>query len=207
MNLDSSERKKVRELRSRLRVQVADAILDAAEEVIAEKGMTGASMSAIAARAGIAVGTLYNYYRDRDAMVRALFKARQSDMVPGLAEAFEAGRGLAFAERVGRFVSDLLGLFDVRRRYVKVAIQAEHLKPKGGSGKSFITLLHEQIVELMEAGVAEGQIDAAHAQLQGRMLAAAVRAVIMLRIDGNLPFRDDAAVVTATFLHGAVKRA
>jgi len=70
MNQDSDIAKPVR-LRDRLREEANRAILTAAEEVFSEEGL-GARMEQIAARAGVAVGTLYNHFQDRGALVNAL---------------------------------------------------------------------------------------------------------------------------------------
>jgi AcrR family transcriptional regulator len=43
-----------------------DTIQGAAQRVIARHGLAGASMSAIAEEAGVAKGTLYLYFEDRD---------------------------------------------------------------------------------------------------------------------------------------------
>lgn len=55
-----------------------DRILDAAAEVIAEVGVEGASTNAIAARASTSVGSLYQFFPNRDAIVQAL-AARYAD--------------------------------------------------------------------------------------------------------------------------------
>lgn len=47
-------------------------ILDAAAEVIAEAGVEGASTNAIAARAATSVGSLYQFFPNKDAIVQAL---------------------------------------------------------------------------------------------------------------------------------------
>ncbi|QQR37264.1 TetR family transcriptional regulator [Devosia oryziradicis] len=47
-------------------------ILRVAEELIAEKGSDAMSMNEIAVRAGISIGSLYQYYRDKSAVIGAL---------------------------------------------------------------------------------------------------------------------------------------
>ena len=49
-----------------------DRILDAAADVIAEVGVDGASTNAIAARAKTSVGSLYQFFPNKDAIVQAL---------------------------------------------------------------------------------------------------------------------------------------
>jgi AcrR family transcriptional regulator len=48
-----------------------EAILDAASEVFLEEGFAAASMSAIAARVGGSKGTLYNYFKSKEALFEA----------------------------------------------------------------------------------------------------------------------------------------
>src|SRR5439155_24293704 len=63
-----------RRLRDRLRDAAHEAILDAAEEAFARHGMD-APMEAIASLAGVAVGTLYNHFDSRAALLEALMSA------------------------------------------------------------------------------------------------------------------------------------
>ena len=49
-----------------------DRILDAAAQVIAEVGVDGASTNAIAARAETSVGSLYQFFPNKDAIIQAL---------------------------------------------------------------------------------------------------------------------------------------
>ncbi|HWE62352.1 MAG TPA: TetR/AcrR family transcriptional regulator [Chloroflexota bacterium] len=49
-----------------------DAILDAAEQVLAEAGYEGATTNAIAARADTSIGSLYQFFPNKDAIMQAL---------------------------------------------------------------------------------------------------------------------------------------
>ena len=51
---------------------VVDAIVQAARESIKTKGASGMVMEAVALRAGVAIGSLYDYFEDRDGLVQAL---------------------------------------------------------------------------------------------------------------------------------------
>lgn len=53
------------------RRDVRDATLDAAAELVAEHGLLGVTMSAIAQRTGIGRATLYKYFPDVEAILRA----------------------------------------------------------------------------------------------------------------------------------------
>jgi AcrR family transcriptional regulator len=62
-------RKAPKQSRSRA---VVDAIVQAARESMKTKGASGMVMEAVALRAGVAIGSLYDYFEDRDGLVQAL---------------------------------------------------------------------------------------------------------------------------------------
>lgn len=49
------------------------ALLDAAEELIVEKGVEGASITEIAQRARASVGAVYHHFKDKKALCYAVF--------------------------------------------------------------------------------------------------------------------------------------
>lgn len=66
---DNSVRSVPQQSRSQQRV---DAILDTAADVFTQVGYETATTNAIAERAGISIGSLYRYFSDKDAILRAL---------------------------------------------------------------------------------------------------------------------------------------
>src|SRR5262249_52018830 len=104
-------------------------------------------------RAGVAVGTLYNYFTDRDALIRALFESRRATLRPQLRAAIDAGRDLAFEPRLRGFVHDVLAVFESHRSFLKVAIENEHLRPAGSTTPQDLLAGARDIVD---AGVREG---------------------------------------------------
>src|SRR3954471_15366151 len=72
MNRRSESEPERQTLRGRIRETTVQAILSAAEEVFADDGFHAARMGAIAAKAGVSVGTLYNHFEDRDALLGGL---------------------------------------------------------------------------------------------------------------------------------------
>ncbi len=63
-----------RSLKERQRQERAALILQAAEEVLAEKGYHETSMDEIAARVGVAKGTVYLHFPSKEDLVFALFE-------------------------------------------------------------------------------------------------------------------------------------
>ena len=64
-------------------------ILDAAVEVIAERGYFNSPVSAIAARAGVADGTIYLYFKSKDDVLRAAIDATFGRFHEQVEERFE----------------------------------------------------------------------------------------------------------------------
>jgi AcrR family transcriptional regulator len=62
-------RKPARQQRSR---ETVDVILEAAAHILAAEGFEGATTNAIAQRAGVSIGSLYQYFPNKAALVRAL---------------------------------------------------------------------------------------------------------------------------------------
>jgi AcrR family transcriptional regulator len=205
VNLDSSRRRspKPREaLRSQVRETVRAAILDAAEELIALKGLHGAGLAQIAKKAGVAVGTLYNYFEDRDALVRGLFETRRATLRPKVQEAITTGAGLSFEPRLRKFMRALFEAFESHRHYVKVLFEAEHLKPVGGH-QDLLTAIDE----IIAVGVAEGVIAKSSSEPLSITLAGALRGVLLRKSQSGGSFVDAADPIVTLLVDGARKRA
>lgn len=83
----------------RLKDEVQEGIAAAALEVFAREGFAGATMAAIAERAGVSAGNIYRYYRNKGELFDAL-----------ITDEFAA----SFASLVRRRVASLAGTVDVR---------------------------------------------------------------------------------------------
>ena len=69
------------------------ALLDAAEAVLVEQGLTGATIDQITARAGVAKGTFYLYFRSKDEVVGALQQRLWDGLINLTAEAAQRMSG------------------------------------------------------------------------------------------------------------------
>src|SRR5207245_61893 len=67
-------------LREVRRQETRKALLQAAEEVLAARGLSEARVEEIAERAGVSVGTIYNYFDARDGLVAALLETRREEL-------------------------------------------------------------------------------------------------------------------------------
>lgn len=187
-------------LRNQLRDTARAAILDAAEELIARHGLHGAPLAQIARRAGVAVGTLYNYFADRDALVTSLFESRRATLQPMIRAATHANPRLRFEPRLRAFVREVLGAFEAHRRFVKLAIEGEHQRPSAGTTSADVRKAVETLVAI---GVREHALPPERAELLSTLLAGGLRALVLRRIDEDAPLAADADELVTILLDGA----
>jgi AcrR family transcriptional regulator len=105
-------RKKPRQARSQAMV---DAILEAAARVLSEEGYGGASTNRIAEVAGVSVGSLYQYFPNKDALIIALTMQHIQTMMSCLHQTMQQAD------------SDIPSLV---RSFVKAMIQGHAMDPK-----------------------------------------------------------------------------
>ncbi len=87
------------------------ALLDAAEELIVEKGIEGAAISDIAKRAGSSIGSVYHHFKDKKALFYAVFNRMTQAIIDQNEQAADPARWQ------GASVGDLLeGYLDFRLR-------------------------------------------------------------------------------------------
>jgi AcrR family transcriptional regulator len=189
-----------RTLKTQLRETARAAILDACEELAAAKGLQAVTLTQIAELAGVAVGTLYNYFTDREDLVRALFEARRATLRPMLKAAGSRADGKSFAVRTLAFVEDMLTALDAHRRYIKVALESEHAKQPGAHANPDLIAI---AVALIDAGIEEKAVDRTLRDVLPWMLVGAIKGVVMRRVNTDTPFAADAPAIAAVFLDGA----
>ena len=67
-----------------------DAILEGAAQVVAAHGLAGFTTNAVAERAGVSIGSLYQYFASKDGLMVALIERQQSQQVGSVATAIAA---------------------------------------------------------------------------------------------------------------------
>jgi len=194
-------------LRELVRGTVANAILDAAETVGAQRGPEGTTIAAIAEQAGVAVGTLYNYFPDRDALLAALFKARRDTIMPrieALAESLKDRRkgGADQVEATLRaYLEGVLGILEDHRNYCRLAVldDGTFARIKGRQRPALDNMI-DTVADIVKP--VAGQAAGVHA----RMIVGALRAMLRERLEQEMPLAPDGELIAATFVHGIKRR-
>jgi AcrR family transcriptional regulator len=172
-------------LRARIRETTEQAILAAAEEVFAEMGLHAAHMGTIAAKAGVSVGTLYNYFEDREALLAGLLAARRAELLAKIDAAIRGAGGKPLRDRLRAIVAAFLGHCDDHRQFVLVVLQREmgryqQTYPQAWAKKTdTMRELFERIDGEMRKGVREKTLRPELADLAGVCLIGMMRALVM----------------------------
>jgi AcrR family transcriptional regulator len=201
---------KTRPLRARLREATALAILDATEQVLAQEGMASAPVQTIAEHAGVAVGTLYNHFTDRQGLIAALFARRREELFDAVDAAAKQHAGEAFEVQLEAFVRAVLAHFDARRDFLRVALENEHARPQvvtgeDGRKRPSMQQLQDRAERIVRIGLRDKRLREEGADLFAIALVSIVKGVLVARSQDKRPFADEAPRVVALFLNGAAR--
>jgi len=105
MKTSISPRKAPRQARSQATVT---AILDAAARVLVERGYAAATTNLVAEVAGVSVGSLYQYFPNKDALIAALHERHVRQMDEVVERAFAVVQELSFDEALHLVIDGLV---------------------------------------------------------------------------------------------------
>lgn len=84
-------------------------LLDAAAEVFAEAGYAKATTNAVAARAGVSPGTLYQFFRNKEALAEGLAERYRTALEQAHQQAFDTGlASLPLPQLIARMVGPMI---------------------------------------------------------------------------------------------------
>lgn len=160
-------------------------IIDAAIEVISEQGFQRTTIKQIASKAGIADGTIYNYFKSKDDILLGIV-ARLSEEESQDIQMAEANE-LDFAAFVEMFVQPRMEEINGRYQTLKVVLPEMMTNPELSSrayeqiyGPMFVV-----IEEYFQQLLADGQVDGRDPALTARLFASPFMGLMMLRMLGD----------------------
>lgn len=191
-------------------------ILDAAARVFARKGFAGATISDVARAAGLAEGSIYNYFRSKEAL---LVHIPSRFVQPVLGAWIPAAAELRSPEEAEGQLRALIGAMAERMRaqipFLKVFVSAlPHLSPAARRQyMQFVTAAAERLEDFLRAGIRSGVFRPdLNPAIAARALPGMLMAFVMMQevLLGRrlVPVGYDVIVaeVVRLFLYGAVPR-
>ena len=198
--------------REEARALFRNAILDAAEAVFAEKGFHGARLQDIASGARIAVGTVYNHFEDKDAVLAALLEERSEAMLAQLRPA-RGDRG-PFTARLEARLARVLGYVQEHRAFFAIATEHGVFAGSASPGARAASKRLKRVERfraafraIVQEGIASGELEPLAVDTLVRFLGGTIRAFVLSTLDDERPdARNSAATTVELFLHGAARR-
>lgn len=198
--------------RDEARALFRNAILVAAEAVFAERGFHGARIQDIAARARIAVGTVYNHFAQKDDVLSALLEERTDGLLRQLrARSDDPTR---FPGRLEARVARVLVYVERHRAFFAIANEHGLFAGVAAPGARSAARNVRQVVRfrsvfrsLIREGIAAGDLEPLDAEALTRFLGGTMRAFVLSSLDRKeTDVRAQAATTVDLFLHGAARR-
>jgi len=187
-------------------------IQDAAMRVIARKGMASTTMQEIADEAGVAKGTIYLYFRDRDELVEKTFESAMSQLHARVDAALELD--LPFAEKLRAMLGAVSGFFRENREFFRLYISMrfpegnpqQQRRQKRTCQPQYQTRV-QRIAEVLREAMDRGEIGVTDPRRLALFIIEGSNAVIIERVMSETPASadDDVDFLTDTILGGIRK--
>lgn len=153
-------------------------IREAAIRVFSEKGFHRTRAEEIAQAAGVAVGTIYNYFKNKDEILLDIFATEFEERKRFFAQLRRSG--LPVAEQLRKILQEHFRLLEEQQELMQVLLRERFEPSKELRAK--LAKLHREIVgyieELLRRGVAEGWIRECNPRVIAHALFGAIEAVI-----------------------------
>ncbi|MCA1960708.1 MAG: TetR/AcrR family transcriptional regulator [Desulfomonile sp.] len=137
------------------RINRADAIMNAAEKVFAEKDFTSATIGQIAKLAGVADGTIYEHFENKEDILFSLAAKRFDTFLADAGEVFEIRNP---ARKLRRMIKFHFSSFLSERQFLKVFLLQLQLSLRFYGSKAYDTFrtYFQLVEEVIEEGKAAG---------------------------------------------------
>jgi AcrR family transcriptional regulator len=151
-------------LKEKQRREREELIIQAAQETLAEKGYYETSMDEIAARVGIAKGTLYTHFASKEELVLAIIKRSMQAFIDGM-DTIETTASTPKGRLEALLQLLYSGFFSEQARLISTIYSGVDLKrqlaEKGGCMNDFWRLIATRVTKLLEEGKAAGELNPA----------------------------------------------
>jgi AcrR family transcriptional regulator len=112
--------------------ETVNTILEASARILESEGLRGFNTNAIAAKAGVSVGSLYQYFPNKDAILLALIERFEDATQEAITAVLQSGKGRPLKPSLKLFVRTLVGMHYRRPRLNRI-LEAEEDRLGGGT--------------------------------------------------------------------------
>ena len=181
--------------------------------VIARKGMSATTMQDIAAEAGVAKGTLYLYFRDRDELVEKTFESAMDELMLDIDRALELK--VPFEEKLRAVMTAKFAFFSRNRDFFRLYVSLRMPEGDAGSQRRHQRKCEpryrsrvEKLATVIEQAIRRGEVRRVEPRRLALFIIEGSTAVILERLSEPSPSADDGEVefIVSLLLDGVRKR-
>jgi AcrR family transcriptional regulator len=182
---------------------------DAAMRVIARKGMAAATMQEIAKEAGVAKGTIYLYFRDRDELVEKTLETVTAKLHESVDAALQTDQ--PFEQKLRAVIAAKLQFFSAHREFFRLYLSMrmpegnpqQQRRQKRTCQPQYRAWI-EQMAGVMREAMDSGEIRRSDPFRLALFLVEGSTAVVLERIteDASPPEAEDVDLIVETILGG-----
>ncbi len=169
-----------------------DRILEAATQLFYERGFTGTTMQAVADRLQVTKPFIYSYFKDKNALLAAIYDRSTEPLMHGLDQVLESEGppAVRFAEFIEQFAH-----INMRYRIVSTIFLREETHLGKDQLKKLSAFEHSfdaKLTKLIQRGIDAGDFKVSDAQLTALTVGGMIRWMHRwYREDGRVPRRRD----------------
>ncbi|XQU76151.1 TetR family transcriptional regulator [Cupriavidus sp. H18C2] len=174
---------------------MVDTILEASARVLKERGYAEMSTNAVAQRAGISVGSLYQYFPNKASLLAALHQRHATEMAESIEAVLAAPHGEGLPGAVASLIRATMAAHEVEPELHRLLERERPLLEAnmGAAGDR----IHRHVVELLHrhrAALRHDDLDMA-AWMTIKMTEALVHAAVLETVDGKDARNVEGAIV------------
>lgn len=154
-----------------------DRIREAAVTVFSREGFHNARMEAVAREAGVAVGTIYNYFASKEDLLLAIFQAEFEERIRFYEKLQQSG--LSIPEQIRQLLAGHFAAFEKQAPLAQVLLR-ERFNWRGTLGEKAVQFYRgmlERIERLIQSGIEQGWIRRCNPRIVAQILFASVEAI------------------------------
>ena len=171
------------------------AILEAALNLIAERGFHNTPVSKIADSSGVSAGIIYHYFDSKDDLIQELYREVKLDMLQSMTDGYSTA--LSYRERFYQFWTNAI------RHFITHPEQAKFLEQFESSSYMEPTLPEDVMAEIgvimgfYSGGVAEGVLKDLPESVLLSLSTGVAASLVKQHLDGTLVLDDDTSAAAA----------
>ncbi|MDA8174978.1 MAG: TetR/AcrR family transcriptional regulator [Nitrospiraceae bacterium] len=160
-------------------------ILEAAERIFEEEGYSKSTVRKVAAKAGLSVGTIYFYYKDKEELYTALFR-RQLESFSEMTEPLRRQEPVAALRGLVDFYLD----YAVKKaKLVSMQIKEYDLEIRKPLKKAFFDAQKKLIADILERGIKQKVFRQMDCRETASALFYCLRGMILAQLSGELGYQ------------------